>query len=221
MYAWAGVLPAETSTTAMKRAISSGSRPKDPSFSLNSNMASSKEPMPRALSDASEYVCPLRKVTVLSLGSNSEQNLTIRTCGQNQNRSASEKTHKDKKGSKEKAPTVPPTNLTGCTWKVPDLSSMTWSCWLRVWKPGMLFANSTTSLTAGVKHWEKDSHTSWLERLAGATGHELSGHACRRERQRERLGEVLWTFFNDNKSIDIHIFNKKEKKSHQHFGSSI
>lgn len=47
-------LPAETSTTAMKRAISSGSRPMDPSFSLNSNMESSKEPMPKALSDASE-----------------------------------------------------------------------------------------------------------------------------------------------------------------------
>ena len=75
-------LPAETSTTAKKRAISSSSRNKDPSSSLNSNMASSKEPMPRALRDASEYVCPLRKVTVLSLGSNSEQNLTIRTCEQ-------------------------------------------------------------------------------------------------------------------------------------------
>lgn len=64
----------------MKRAISSGSRPKDPSFSLNSNMESSREPMPRARRDAREYVCPLRNVTVLSFGSNSEQNLTIRTC---------------------------------------------------------------------------------------------------------------------------------------------
>lgn len=60
------------------------------------------------------------------------------------------------------------------------MSSMTWSCWLRLWKPGMLFANSTTSLTAGVKHWEKESHTSWLDRLAAVTGHALSGHACRR-----------------------------------------
>jgi len=54
---------------------------------------------------------------------------------------------------------------------------MTWSCCPRLWKPGMLLANSTTSLTAGVKHWEKDSHTSWLERPAGATGHAFSGHA--------------------------------------------
>lgn len=53
----------------------------------------------------------------------------------------------------------------------------------------MLFANSTTSLTAGVKHWENDSHTSWLDRLAGATGQELSGHACRGEE--EEGGRVL------------------------------
>ncbi|KAG7278882.1 hypothetical protein CRUP_036396, partial [Coryphaenoides rupestris] len=68
-----------TSTTAMNRAISSGSRPREPSFSLKSNMASKRQPIPRARRDASEYVCPLRKVTVLSLGSNSEQNLTIST----------------------------------------------------------------------------------------------------------------------------------------------
>lgn len=173
------LLPAETSTTAMKSAISSGSRPKEPSFSLNSNMASSKEPMPRALRDASEYVCPLRKVTVLSLGSNSEQNLTIRTCVQTEAHHVS--TPKESKNSKSRKNL---TDVTGCTWKVPDLSSMTWSCWLRVWKPGMLFANSTTSLTAGVKHWEKDSHTSWLERLAGATGHELRGHAWRSQTER-------------------------------------
>lgn len=47
-------LPAETSTTAMKRAISSGSRPREPSFSLNSNIASSKEPIPKALRVAKE-----------------------------------------------------------------------------------------------------------------------------------------------------------------------
>lgn len=40
--------PAETNTTAIKRAISSGSRPKEPNFSLNSNIASSREPMPKA-----------------------------------------------------------------------------------------------------------------------------------------------------------------------------
>lgn len=165
------ILPADTSTTAMKRAISSGSKPKDPNFSLKSNMASSREPIPRALSDASEYVCPLRKVTVLSLGSNSEQNLTIRTCRQIRIRSETfwRKKLLQRSTNKFWSP--------GCTWKVPDLSSMTWSCWLRFWKPGMLFANSTTSLTAGVKHCEKDSHTSWLERLAGATGQEFRGHA--------------------------------------------
>jgi len=71
--------PADTSTTAMNRAISSGSRPREPSFSLKSKMASKRQPIPRARRDTSEYVCPLRKVTVLSLGSNSEQNLTIST----------------------------------------------------------------------------------------------------------------------------------------------
>lgn len=86
----------------MKRAISSGSRPRDPSFSLKSNMASSKEPMPRALSDASEYVCPLRKVTVLSLGSNNEQNLTMRTWEQKKTRSASETNQN--LGAKERRP---------------------------------------------------------------------------------------------------------------------
>lgn len=90
-------LPAETSTTAMKRAISSGSRPMDPSFSLKSNMASSREPIPRALSDASEYVCPLRKVTARSLASNSEQNLTIRTCGRSGDRSTSDRLRTDEK----------------------------------------------------------------------------------------------------------------------------
>lgn len=163
------VLPAETSTTAMKRAISSGSRPMEPSFSLKSNIASSREPIPRALSDASEYVWPLRKVTARSLASNSEQNLTIRTWGR-VDRSTSDCSGRGRRLSRCKR-----------TWKVPDFSSMTWSCWLRLWKPGMLLANSTTSLTAGVKHWEKESHTSWLDRLAGATGHTLRGHACRRE----------------------------------------
>lgn len=146
-------------------------------------MASSKEPMPRALNDASEYVCPLRKVTVLSFGSNNEQNLTMRTCKHKRRPGQHQKPISKRKEVKKNVQSH--TNkfcLNGCTWKVPDLSSMTWSCWLRVWKPGMLFANSTTSLTAGVKHWEKDSHTSWLERLAGATGHELSGHAYRRQK---------------------------------------
>lgn len=63
------------------------------------------------------------------------------------------------------------------TWKVPDFSSMTWSCWLSSWNPGMPLANSTTSLTAGVKHWEKDSHISWLVRSAPDTGHALRGQA--------------------------------------------
>lgn len=98
------VLPADTSTTAMKSAISSGSSPKDPSFSLKSNMASSKDPMPRARSDASEYVCPLRNVTVLSLGSNNEQNLTIRTCGYNKAKSGYKNTQKGKKVTKKVTP---------------------------------------------------------------------------------------------------------------------
>lgn len=40
--------PADTSTTAMKRAISSGSSPREPNFSLNSNIASRREPIPKA-----------------------------------------------------------------------------------------------------------------------------------------------------------------------------
>lgn len=74
-------LPAETRTTAMKRAISSGSRAREPSFSLNSNMASSKEPMPKACSMGRGYVWPFRKVTVWCSALNKVQNLTIRTCG--------------------------------------------------------------------------------------------------------------------------------------------
>ena len=67
---------------------------------------------------------------------------------------------------------------------------VTWSLRSRSTKPGMLLANSTTSLTAGVKHWEKDSHTSWLERLEGATGHAFRGQAWsgRRSRRREERG---------------------------------
>ncbi len=74
------LLPAQTSTTAIKRAISSDSRPRELSLELNSNMASSKEPMPRPLRVSSGYVCPFKNVTVLSLWLNSEQNLTISTC---------------------------------------------------------------------------------------------------------------------------------------------
>lgn len=73
-------LPAETRTTAMKRAISSGSRPREPSFSLNSNMASRREPMPKARSEDRGYVWPFRKVTVWFSALNKVQNLTIRTC---------------------------------------------------------------------------------------------------------------------------------------------
>ena len=170
------LLPADTSTTAMKRAISSGSSPREPNFSLKSNMASSKDPMPSARRDAREYVCPFRKVTVLSLGSNSEQNLTIRTWEHSRN------TGKYWTGNTQvRKHSFHPVSLCcsviDCTWKVPDLSNMTWSCWLRLWKPGILLANSTTSLTAGVKHWEKDSHTCWLDRLAETTGHAFRGHA--------------------------------------------
>ena len=77
-------------------------------------------------------------------------------------------------------------NLLTCviTWKVPDLSSMTWSCWLSSWNPGMPLANSTTSLTAGVKHWEKDSQISWLVRSAPDTGHALRGQAWEDKRHR-------------------------------------
>lgn len=78
----------------------------------------------------------------------------------------------------------------------------------------MLFANSTTSLTAGVKHWEKESHTSWLDRLAGATGQALSGHACRRRQTLENGGLFFFFFFS------IHMLSKK-KKAHQHFGTSV
>ena len=69
---------------------------------------------------------------------------------------------------------------------MPDLSSSTWSCCCRLWNPGMLLANSTTSFTAGVKHWEKDSHTSWEERLEGATGHAFRGQAWRGRSRRKR-----------------------------------
>ncbi len=58
---------------------------------------------------------------------------------------------------------------------------MTWSYWQSSWKPGMPFANSTTSRTAGVKHWEKDSHTCWLETPGADTGHAFSGQACDRD----------------------------------------
>ena len=53
----------------------------------------------------------------------------------------------------------------------------------------MLLANSTTSFTAGVKHWEKDSHTSWLERLEGATGHAFRGQAWAQEKEEEEEEE--------------------------------
>lgn len=74
--------PAETSTTAMKRAISSGSRPKEPNFSLNSNIASSSDPMPKPRRVGKGYFWPLRKVTVRSSALNKVQNLTIRTYSQ-------------------------------------------------------------------------------------------------------------------------------------------
>lgn len=207
-------LPADTSTTAMNSAISSGSRPKEPSFSLKSNMESSREVMPRARSDAKEYVWPFRKVTVFSLALNREQNLTIRTWEQNQKSSASE-TNTTSEGTYRKWLTC----AVKFTWKVPDLSSMTWSCWLRVWNAGMLFANSTTSLTAGVKHWENDSHTSWLDRLAGATGQELSGHACRGEEEGGRVLGILNRFFFHIDSENINDVMERKKKAHQHFGT--
>lgn len=80
------LLPAETSTTAMKSANSSDSRPRQLSLELNSNMAPSKEPIPRPLRVPSGYVCPFRKVNDRSLWLNSEQNLTIRTCKRQQNK---------------------------------------------------------------------------------------------------------------------------------------
>jgi len=73
------LLPAETSTTAIKRAMSSGWSPKELSFSLKSNIASSREPMPKARRVDREYVWPFRKVTVRSSALNKVQNLTIRT----------------------------------------------------------------------------------------------------------------------------------------------
>lgn len=80
------LLPEETSTTAMKSANSSDSRPRQLSLELNSNMASSKEPIPRPLRVPSGYVCPFRKVSDRSLWLNSEENLTIRTCKRQQNK---------------------------------------------------------------------------------------------------------------------------------------
>lgn len=72
--------PAETSTTAMKSDISSDSNPSMLSFSLKSNMASSRVPMPSALKDARGYICPFKNVTVRCLASKSKQNRTIKTC---------------------------------------------------------------------------------------------------------------------------------------------
>lgn len=80
------------------------------------------------------------------------------------------------------------------TWKVPDLSSMTWSCWLSSWNPGMPLANSTTSFTAGVKHWEKDSHISWLVRSGPDTGHALRGQAL----EKDKTYKILIFFKQDN-----------------------
>lgn len=77
----------------------------------------------------------------------------------------------------------------------------------------MLLANSTTSRTAGVKHWEKESHTSWLDRLAGATGQALSGHACRTEGTL-RNGGLFFGWTDSDSSVP-------KQKSHQHFGASM
>lgn len=88
------------------------------------------------------------------------------------------------------------------TWKVPDLSSMTWSCWLSSWNPGMPLANSTTSLTAGVKHCEKDSHISWLVRFAPDTGHALRGQALGKEKG-HRKNHKLFVRQDMSPSLDL------------------
>lgn len=100
------------------------------------------------------------------------------------------------------------------TWKVPDLSSMTWSCWLSSWNPGMPLANSTTSFTAGVKHWEKDSHISWLVRSGPDTGHALRGQALEKDNKGHKIINCSDKIF--HRSVDI---SEYASCSYQHFSS--
>lgn len=81
MLSWMFVnaVPADTSTTAEKRLISSSLSCRATSFSLNSNMQLSSSPAPMERNRSTLYFLPLRKVTVRSFTSNKGTKRTIRT----------------------------------------------------------------------------------------------------------------------------------------------
>jgi hypothetical protein len=94
------------------------------------------------------------------------------------------------------------------TSKVPALSRVTWSFSESALNPGMCFANSTTSRTAGVKLSEKSSQISWGVLFGSAWGNMFIGHAWRTEENRNQHFPICYDYLPLLLTIfDIKIFS--------------